>query len=223
MKKLSIVIISLFILFFGISRCKHDPQEIPIPKTNQIKDVEFNNLKDSICFEEEIRPILTTYCAISECHDTETSKDGINFSSFSETSKVNGATLLTVLDATGKKKMPPTKATQLPLTDKEALKKWINQGMKNNIDCPEICDSSKITFSKTIFPIFQSYCIGCHKLEKPMLNDYEQIKTQIDNGKIVCSISHESSCKPMPSADGKLSACKIELIKKWIANGTPNN
>jgi hypothetical protein len=94
------------------------------------------------------------------------------------------------------------------------------------------CDTTKYTFSGTIYPIINDYCIECHSGASPqgivLIYDY---KTISDAGKIPAGIygslygtvAHSAGNKPMPYNRPNLSECNVIKIKKWIDAGTPNN
>ncbi len=89
------------------------------------------------------------------------------------------------------------------------------------------CDTTNVTFSGTIWPIIELNCNGCHSGTEPSggfeLNDYTTVIVQINDGKLFSAINHLPDFQPMPRNAPKLSDCKINQIKIWIENGTPNN
>lgn len=128
-------------------------------------------------------------------------------------------------------RMPPKPMDPLNDTQKSTILKWIQQGALNN-SCNESansenCDLTNITYSKTIVNIVNTYCLGCHNTNSgqnaTLLNNYANVKAQVDNGKFLGTIQHSQGFIPMPSADTKLDPCTIEKIKTWINDGAPNN
>ena len=92
------------------------------------------------------------------------------------------------------------------------------------------CDTSDVTFGATIQPMLQSYCYSCHSNSNASgngagirLENYSDVKTMADNGRLLGSISHENGYSPMPKGGSKLSDCQISQTQVWIENGTPNN
>lgn len=92
------------------------------------------------------------------------------------------------------------------------------------------CDTSNVTFSTTIQPMLQSYCYSCHSNSNASgngagikLENYTDVKTMAENGRLLGAISHDNGYSPMPKGGSKLSNCKILQTQVWIENGTPNN
>ncbi len=55
------------------------------------------------------------------------------------------------------------------------------------------------------------------------LVDYNSVVVQANNGKLFGAVNHDSGFAAMPKNAPKLSDCKIDQIKIWIEDGTPNN
>jgi len=89
------------------------------------------------------------------------------------------------------------------------------------------CDTINVSFSETINPIIETYCINCHKGSTAGgnidLSGYPNVKVQADNGFLVGTIKHQTGYSPMPKGGNKLSDCKINQIEVWIKNGALNN
>lgn len=90
----------------------------------------------------------------------------------------------------------------------------------------DLCDTTNVTYSNTIFPILDNNCLVCHTAgssprEGVVLSDYESLKEYVDNGKLLSSIKHESEF-PMPP-NRMLNSCSITLIELWINNGAKND
>lgn len=229
MRKLILLLFIGFAVF--ISNCKHDPNAIPAPKTDTTivtpPPVDTNvvsNSKDSVCFSEEILPLLNGNCATSGCHDATSKKAGIILTDYDMIiSTVSGSLLLQTIQDPGTNHPSPTPNQLLNTAQIESIKKWVNEGMKNNIDCIGTCDSVNVTFSGIINPIIQESCISCHNTTSPVLTSYANVKAQADNGKLNCAVNHLNGCSPMPQGAAQLSLCKLTQIKKWIQAGAPNN
>lgn len=101
---------------------------------------------------------------------------------------------------------------------------------KENLLFPDSgnCDTSNSTFSTAVQPALQTYgCIGCHSGSAPsgnvLLNNYTNVKTYVQNGKLYGSITHSGGFSPMPQGGNKMSACAINKIKAWMDAGALNN
>lgn len=92
------------------------------------------------------------------------------------------------------------------------------------------CDTTNVTYAKTVVPILNSYCLGCHSNSSASssgggikLENYLDVKTYEANGKLVGTIKHLNGYSAMPKGGGKLSDCKTRQIDKWVSNGALNN
>lgn len=88
-------------------------------------------------------------------------------------------------------------------------------------------DTVNVTYTLKIVPILNNYCNSCHSGSSPggniRLDAYASVKTSVDNGKLISSITHTGTASPMPKGGGKLDDCKIAAFSKWINGGAPNN
>lgn len=91
------------------------------------------------------------------------------------------------------------------------------------------CDDTVVTFSSTVTSILHS-CQTCHSNSNATssgggvkLQNYADVVTLINNGKLMGSIRHDNGYIAMPQGGGKLSDCEINQLQKWIDNKTPNN
>ena len=92
------------------------------------------------------------------------------------------------------------------------------------------CDTTGITFSKSILPILQTNCYGCHSagenanLGKGInLEDFAVLKQRVGTGELYASVVQDQSVLPMPKDGAKLDTCSITKIKIWIDKGALNN
>ncbi|MCB0515935.1 MAG: hypothetical protein R2798_03905 [Chitinophagales bacterium] len=186
-----------------------------------------------IYFNTQIQPLLQSNCAISGCHDAATHAHNVNVSTYQSTMQKpglvnpgnpNNSELYEVLFETGEDKMPPYPYSSLSQEQKELLYNWILQGAQNTICEGETCITENQTYTNDIFPIFQSYCIGCHNatLSQGNLNltNYSATVTVANNGKLLGTITHANGYNPMPPT-GNLPNCEISKIQAWINDGTP--
>ncbi len=104
---------------------------------------------------------------------------------------------------------------------------------KEEILYPELsstCDILNVTYTENVASIISLRCLSCHsnssasaygngvKLEK-----YSDIKTYVDNGKLLGSIQHASGFPEMPKGSSKMDNCKIKQIEIWVESGANNN
>lgn len=89
------------------------------------------------------------------------------------------------------------------------------------------CDLSQVTYTLTVRPILQQHCYSCHASSiaegNVILDDFEGVKTVMNNGKLLGSIRHQPGHIPMPQDGPKLSDCDIARIAKWFDSGALNN
>lgn len=230
---LSLRLVIPALLLMTASACKHKTPDPILPATTTTTTTTTTgtptgtfvvNAKDSICYAEDVQPFLSANCANEGCHDAETKREGINLTSYTTVKKtISGALLLQVIEAEGELRMPPSPRPRLTSAQISTLKAWVAQGMKEGIDCLGPCDTVNVSFSNVVFPIIQNSCISCHTSQPPLLSNYAQIKAQMDNGKIPCTINWQAGCSKMPKNAPQLSLCKRRQIMKWLSLGSPNN
>ena len=89
------------------------------------------------------------------------------------------------------------------------------------------CDTANVTYSKSIWPVINSNCTGCHGGNAPAgntrLENYNDISSAANNGSLLGTIRHENGWSPMPKGGGKLNNCDIAKIETWVNQGTPDN
>ncbi|MBF9254498.1 hypothetical protein I2I11_14435 [Pontibacter sp. 172403-2] len=92
---------------------------------------------------------------------------------------------------------------------------------------PEQCDTTNVTFAKTVSPILAANCYSCHSSSVAtngvVLDTYAGVQKQANNGNLVGVITHAPGYPPMPQGGAKLPACDINKIKSWVKAGAPNN
>ena len=227
MKTKVVLLIAGFTILFLIT-CKHMPNDVPTPvaSTNNGNGNGNGNVKDSVCFSEEILPLFISNCAKSGCHDATSAQGGYVLTSYANViATISGSDLMNSLNGTnGFDIMPPaTSPPALTTAQINLFQKWVNEGMKDGIDCLCTIDTNNVTFSATIFPIIQSNCLGCHSSSIPLLTNYSLIKYQLDTGRLYNAINHAGGVPPMPLGGSQLSLCRLTAFNKWVHNGAPNN
>lgn len=89
------------------------------------------------------------------------------------------------------------------------------------------CDSTNVSYSKTIVPVMNSHCNVCHSTNvqsgNVITDTYEGLSTQASNGNLWGVVNWENGYIPMPKGGSKLPACDLAKIKNWINQGAPNN
>ena len=91
----------------------------------------------------------------------------------------------------------------------------------------QACDSVAISYSMDVFPIISAKCLGCHDASTNSgsitLESYGQVKAQVDNGDLGCSVNHGAGCSAMPKNAPQLPPCELKAINVWISEGALNN
>ena len=90
------------------------------------------------------------------------------------------------------------------------------------------CDTTSVTFSGKIAPIFANNCLSCHSNTTAAtagnnirLEDYADVKARTTA--ISGSINHAGVYSPMPKNGGKLNTCLITQFDIWVRKGAPND
>ncbi|MCS6904506.1 MAG: cytochrome c [Bacteroidia bacterium] len=99
----------------------------------------------------------------------------------------------------------------------------LNACSKNNEEeiKPPTCDTSNVTYSATIRPLFEQHCTSCHSSGKINLTDYESTRNLAIRGDLMAVISYNGPKKMPPS--GKLPDCDIARVRTWIEKGAKND
>jgi hypothetical protein len=86
------------------------------------------------------------------------------------------------------------------------------------------CDTTNVTFSQTLQPIFNTNCIVCHSgVNAPLnvhLDSYAGVKIVADKG-LLKGVLNGSPFQMPPS--GRLDDCLILKIENWVNKGSLNN
>ena len=87
------------------------------------------------------------------------------------------------------------------------------------------CDTTNVTYSQSLAPIFAAHCNSCHSGDNPTNNirtdSISSVKTNIS--RIHGAINREPGFSAMPQDGAKLSNCDLKKIDIWIADGMPDN
>lgn len=133
--------IFIFSIIIGASiafiSCEHQPK-IKIGAGNNNTPVDSTNngtncSPDTVYFVNEILPMITSNCAQAGCHDNITQAEGIVLNSYSNimrTVRAGNASNSKLYKEIINGNMPPAGSMTQEQIDK--IKKWINQGAKNN-------------------------------------------------------------------------------------------
>jgi len=232
------VLIGVTVLLFILltSKCKHDPDELKngdIIPNDTIPVLSCN--PDTIYFQNDVLPLLVSSCASTGCHDVASAKDGVilvDYLSVIQTGEVKAGDPFDselfekIIDNDPEERMPPPPSNQLTTEQQDMIKKWIEQGARNTY-CDSDCDTNNVTFSASVWPMININCTGCHNGSSAgggvQITNYNDVVAIADNGSLLGTISHSSGYNPMPKNGNKLSDCKIDVVRIWIDNGTPNN
>lgn len=98
------------------------------------------------------------------------------------------------------------------------------EDLYTNVPCSV---GTKISYVNQIKPIIEINCMPCHSQVSQNgnvdLEGHNQMKTYVNNGRLIGSIKHLAGYSKMPVSTPKLSECNIQKIEKWIEEGALNN
>ena len=124
-------------------------------------------------------------------------------------------------------KSPPPPRNPLSQQQINLIYKWIQQGAKNNSCESSVCDTATVTYTASIRPILNTYCMGCHSSSAPQggidYSTYAGVKAKVDDGRLLGAINHQAGFSAMPKNGNKLSECDLAKFRIWIAAGAANN
>lgn len=215
----------IFLMFLIIfSTCKHETTQIPIGNNNP--DDTLINTYDSVCFNTQILPLISASCAQAGCHDPIKHEEDLILNSYSGIMKLGTANLLVAVKlSSGKKMMPPLPQPRLDNSSINLIQRWINEGSKNRICAPTVCDTTDVKYATHIAQVLNTYCRGCHnsgnKGGNVNLDNYNDAKTNFLSGKVLCSVTASSGCALMPKGGPALSSCNIRKFQIWAAANCP--
>lgn len=211
-----LLIISSLVAILSLESCKHDP------------------IYSDVCFETEVLPVFLTNCAISGCHDASSAQGDYVLTDYSnimnkgiKSGNASGSMIYKAISGNIlAESMPPSGS--LTTEQITLIRSWIDSGAKNG-DCnTNSCDTNQFSFSLNVKPIFDTYCVGCHKAGSPSninFDGYSNVKAYLDvpgnSTKFIQAVQY-TSASPMPKT-GKMIDCKISQMVKWINSGYANN
>lgn len=182
----------------------------------------------AICFDSQVLPIIYSNCAESGCHDSKTRAEGYDLSTYNGIMKgvtAGSSSKSKIYSEMSSGKMPesPRKMANSQIA---IIKQWIDEGAKNTTCGARVTDSANPTYAKSIKPIIDTYCVGCHQTKAAqgsvILDNYTFIKNYVANQKLWHVVNYHVGYVGMPQ-NQKLGNCQIEAIKKWIIAGAINN
>ncbi len=190
-----------------------------------------------ICFERDILPIFQSNCARSGCHDAQTRRHGYTFTSYDGIMDAirpgrpdNSEAYEKIIDDDFDDRMPPPPNPPLSSAQIASIRQWILQGARNTICPPEdpsACDTIDVSYSATIRPTLDLYCVGCHSGSNPPkgvnLTLYGGVRTVALDGRLVGVTSHAPGFTPMPYGGNRLPDCEIAQIRSWVREGAGEN
>lgn len=193
-----------------------------------------------ICFRRDILPIFNSNCAVSGCHNKAKAEEGYILDSYQNIIRkgikprnVRDSKIYEVITEQSDEeddRMPPPPRKRLTTQQISLIARWIAEGAVDK-ECSDTpiggCDTTTVTFTKSIVPVLELNCIGCHSNVDPQgkitLEGYQNVKKLVDNGKFIGAIKHLPNFVPMPDNNMKLSDCNLRQLEIWISNGAPNN
>lgn len=220
------LILAIFSICVTFACCKHEPSTPTDPNLDKRLNLTPCD-SDSVYFYNDIVPLFVSNCAFSGCHSAlslSNYNDIINIGDVEAGDTANSYIYQVLISNNANIRMPQPPNAPLLQSEIEMVAKWIMQGAKDN-SCND-CNPNNFMFNANVRPIIQKNCVGCHGGSSPSggikLENYFQIKTQVNNGKLEGSINHDVGFSSMPPS-GKLPECQITVIKNWINNGAENN
>lgn len=226
MKRL-ILFLFLFLLIFFLSDC-HNKADLSVPPPFPSQSPWLKCSPDTVYFQNSVLPLVINSCAKSGCHDASGSAHELILDNYSAILNLVtpreplSSRLYTTLFTFGENRMPPN--ATLSANQEGLIYYWILQGAKNN-RCETPCDSSHVTYDSAIVIIVQSWCTSCHSGSNPAygisLTSYDEVKSAVNNGRLMGAIRQEQGYYPMPKGS-QLSPCDIALFQIWINKGMPH-
>jgi len=201
------------------------PETLPL---SQLSCATTASTSSAICFDSQVLPIIYSNCAESGCHDSKTRAEGYDLSTYNGIMKgvsAGSSSKSKIYTEMSSGKMPES-PRKMASSQIAIIKQWIDEGAKNTTCGARIIDAAMPTFTKSIKPIIDTYCVGCHQTKAAkasvVLDSYAVIKNYVENQKLWHVINYHVGYVGMPQ-NQKLGVCQIEAIKKWIDSGAVKN
>ncbi len=245
MKK-SLLSISIFTsIILLVAACQHHPEIADIlppddngnhyvtpPDTIEIINTDPCD-PDSVYFTNTILPLLSSNCAMADCHDAITHEEGVRMYDYAhimqqvEAGSLSNSDLWESINENGDDMMPPSdNGGPLSADQIQAIRTWILQGARNN-SCTEDCNPADFSYAANIKPIIDLTCGGCHSGNNPsgtvLLETYAQINAAALDGSLMSSLHGTNNYTLMPENSTGLPECYISQFQNWVNAGAPNN
>lgn len=197
---------------------------------------------DTICFNQNIQPLILSSCGKTGCHDVASHRGDYtltNYNTIMQNSEgivpynPSQSKIYTVITTTDTEdRMPPSPNQALTSDQKEMIRKWIANGALNS-DCPwTACDTSgTISFNQKVWSIIQNNCLGCHNTTNSTggvnLSNYSNVKyyaetLRSETSILIGALRQKQGFVPMPPS-GKLNTCQLRTFELWIQQGMLDN
>jgi len=229
MKLPSLKALIIIAAVLALAACHHNADLSIAPPKPPPPGPEFLCSHDTVYFQNFVLPVILTGCARTGCHDEATHKANHILDNYSHiitlVSPFNpaGSKLYSVLFSNSQGRMPP--GNPFSVDQKSIIYWWIAQGAYNNKCDSAGCDSTNVTYTTSINPIVQNWCIGCHGGSNPAngtsLETYADVVACANSNRLMGALLHQSGFYPMPKGGESLSTCDINLFQKWINLGKP--
>jgi hypothetical protein len=213
-----------YTILLWLYSCTHDPF---VPDPN-------NPTGAKLCFETTVLPLFTSNCALAGCHSATSANDGYVLDSYANIIKKGikpgsaaQSKIYEMLFKSGSDRMPPAPHPGLTAAQKSTIGQWINEGALHTQNCAaNTCDTSAVSYSKSVAPILLANCVGCHNSVLAgagyNLSGYAGVKEVVNFGRLLGTINYQPGFVGMPQG-GRLTPCEIAIITKWVKAGAPNN
>ncbi len=88
------------------------------------------------------------------------------------------------------------------------------------------CDTTNVTFTRTIYPVLSDYCFGCHSNANAAafgnnirLETYNDVVAELP--RVTGALAHQPGYSAMPKNSAPLSDCVLTQFALWKNNGAP--
>ncbi len=198
---------------------------------------------DPVDFKRQVRPILEVYCL--KCHGAEKPKGDLRLVTRTDAIKGgdSGPALVpgdpaksplyttTALPEDHDDIMPP-KGEKLSKAQQDTLKVWIEQGAPWPDDL-QLAQKEKVDFAKQVAPIFEVYCISCHREGNAKGKLRMDVKSEFFKGDavvpgdasaskvyttLVLPADHDDLMPPKGKG-GPLARIQADLVRDWVDQG----